>query len=89
MCTGVVFPSLVADYHLSASLAHVLWCPPFPWEDLGAVETPDGPNVYWLIAVPISENERKLLLEQGFNVLEGLFEERGVEYFDLDRPSIV
>lgn len=31
---GVTFPALVREYGLSDSLEHVLWVPPFPWDDL-------------------------------------------------------
>ena len=43
----------------------------------------------WLLAVPISEAERKLLMDKGFYVLERLFTDREIEYFDLNRPSVV
>jgi hypothetical protein len=86
---GVVFPALLTEYELSSTLEHVLWVPPFPWEHLGSVEIGDGQRVHWLLAVPISEAERQLLNERGFDVLEALFAEHAIEYFDLERPSIV
>jgi hypothetical protein len=86
---GVVFPSLLSEYHLSSTLEHVLWVPPFPWEQLGAVEIGPGTRVHWLLAVPISEAERQLLDERGFDAFEALFAELEVEYFDLERASIV
>jgi hypothetical protein len=86
---GVVFPSLVKDYGLSSHLDHVMWAPPFPWNQLGSVEITEDLTVHWLLAVPISEAERKLLVTRGFNALEALFAEHEVEYFDLKRPSIV
>lgn len=86
---GVVFPSLVSDYQLSPTLAHVLWVPPFPWGELGSVEISAHAAVHWLLAVPISEAERQLLEERGFNVLEALLSEHEIDYFNLERASIV
>jgi hypothetical protein len=86
---GVVFPSLLSEYRLSSTLEHVLWVPPFPWEQLGAIEIGPGTRVHWLLAVPISEPERQLLEERGFDAFEALFAELEVEYFDLERGSIV
>jgi hypothetical protein len=86
---GVVFQGLVSEYDLSSTLQHILWVPPFPWEQLGAVELGDELAVHWLLAVPISEAERTFLNEHGYNVFEALMADRQVEYFDLERPSIV
>jgi hypothetical protein len=60
---GVVFPALVKEYGPSSHLQHVMWAPPFPWEELGAVPVTDELTVHWLLAVPISEAERRFLIE--------------------------
>ncbi len=86
---GVVFPNLVRKYGLSENLEHVLWVPPFPWDDLHAVSVSQDLTVHWLLAVPISESERRFLLDEGYFALERLFEERGVEYYNLRRPPLV
>ena len=86
---GVVFPGLVSDYGLSSTMEHVLWTPPFPWEELGSVRIADDLNVHWVLAVPISERERKFLLERGYDALGALFAEHELEYFDLERESLV
>ncbi len=86
---GVVFPSLVSQYRISSTLEHLLWVPPFPWEQLGAVDPGEGPMVHWLLGVPISEAERRFLLDRGFDEFEALMARREVEYFDLQRPSVV
>jgi hypothetical protein len=86
---GVVFPSLVTEQRLSSSLEHVLWVPPFPWEQLGSVDPDGGPIVHWLLAVPISEAERRFLVDRGYEHLEALMADRETEYFDLGRSSIL
>jgi hypothetical protein len=86
---GVVFPSLVRRYGLSATLEHVLWVEPFPWDQLGSVELGGALSAHWLLGIPISESERQFLLDRGFDVFEALFEDRRVEYFDLSRKPVV
>jgi len=86
---GVVFPELVNQYDPSSRLEHVLWAPPFPWEQLGSVQVADDLTVHWLLAVPISEAERKFLVTHGFDALEQLFAEHELDYFDLSRSSLI
>jgi hypothetical protein len=62
---GVVFPGLIAEYRLSDELAHVLWTPPAPWETLHPVDIDEGVTAHWLLAIPISESERELLVREG------------------------
>jgi hypothetical protein len=86
---GVVFPALLSDCGLSETLQHVVWVPPFPWEELAAVSIDDNLEVHWLLAVPISDSERQFLIDRGYDVFEALFSEHEVPYFDLDRAPIV
>lgn len=85
---GVVFPDLVSEYGLSESLEHLLWVPPFPWEELNAVEVSSTLTVHWLLGVPIAESERRLLIDQGYSALTRLLEEHDVEYYDLHRQPV-
>jgi antitoxin YqcF len=85
---GVVFPNLLNEYDFSPSLDHVLWVQPFPWEELGCVDVGAARTVSWLLAIPISAAEHRLLLEKGYDSLEARFAEHELEYFDLSRPSI-
>lgn len=86
---GVVLPSVLADYDLSETLEHVLLTDPFAYEELGSVEAPGGPDVHWLQAVPISESERRYVLAEGYDALEQRFEQAEMEYWNLDRASLV
>jgi hypothetical protein len=83
---GVVFPDVVAEYELSEHLRHVLWLDPSPWPELGAL-TVGTETAHWLLALPISELERKRLVEVGLPQFEALLD--GVDYWDLQRPPIV
>ena len=70
-------------------MEHVLWATPSPWDELGAVDVVGGPSVHWLLAVPISEAERRFLSDRGFGAFEALLARNEAEYFDLDRASLV
>lgn len=85
---GVVFPAMVGDYGLSETLEHLLWVPPFPWEELGGVVVSSELTVHWLLGIPIAESERRLLVEEGYPALERLFELRDVSYYDLRREPV-
>lgn len=67
---GVVFRDLLAEYDLSDRLPHVMWVPPFAYEELARLQV-DDLSVHWLLAIPISEAERLLLVEEGYAALEG------------------
>lgn len=86
---GITFPALVREYGLSDSLEHVLWVPPFPWDDLHGVAVSSELTVHWLLAVPIAESERRFLLDEGYPALEQLFEQHQVAYYDLQREPLV
>lgn len=86
---GVVFPSVLSHYELSGTVEHLLLTEPFAYEGLGSVAFDDGPDVHWLQAVPITESERRFLLREGFDALQERFQDADMEYWNLDRPSVV
>jgi hypothetical protein len=86
---GVVFPDLLRMSGLSSPLSHIVWIPPFAWEELSSVQIVGDLTVHWLLALPIYESERQLLRDEGFDEFERRFELAAVEVHDLDRPPIV
>lgn len=86
---GVVFPDLLSTYALSSTLPHLLWVEPFPYEQLSTVKVDDGPDVHWLLGVPISEEERRFLLDHGYDALEQRFVDADLDYWELTRESVV
>jgi hypothetical protein len=86
---GVVFPDLMREYDLSETLPHLLWMEPFPFEQLGTVDLGDTVEAHWLLGIPISEAERRFLVSEGYDALEGRFEREEVAYWDLARTSVV
>jgi hypothetical protein len=86
---GVIFPGLLREYGLSTTLEHLVFVTPFPWSELESVELGEGITAHWLLAVPISESERSFLLDRGFDAFEDRMEAQDVEYWRLNRASMV
>jgi hypothetical protein len=85
---GAIFTNVVSAYHQS-SMAHLLFVPPFLWEEQFETLRLSTKTVAWLLVVPISDAERSFAESQGSEALEGLFEQRSIDIYDLDRPSIL
>ncbi len=86
---GAVFRKIIEIYHGDKEMKHVMFVPPFLWGDrLPAVEQEDK-TVYFLLAVPISDQELEYLEQHGGQKLEALFEQHNIDLFDLDRKSIL
>jgi antitoxin YqcF len=88
-CPGMIFPDVLTMYDSSPTLQHFLFVSPFLWE--GTLNTIDrgGHTVAWLLAVPISEEERMFAEENGTERLERLFVDRQIDIFNLHRRSEV
>ncbi len=57
--------------------------PKLEWLESGEVRT----RVLWLL--PITSAERAFLTSDGVNALEQKFDDAAIEYWDIDRPSVV
>lgn len=86
---GVVFPDQVREYFPDATTPHLLWTDPFRHPELGSVEVDGIGPVHYLQAVPLTEPERDVLHEDGYDVLTSRLADADVAYFDLWRPSSV
>jgi hypothetical protein len=86
---GRIFPNVVTIHQRNLELKHVLFVSPFLWEgELETVTFPDK-TVAWLMAVPISDREAEYARRNGSEALETLMEEKEVNDFDPDRPSLI
>jgi len=87
---GIVFPDVFAMHAKDAQLKHMLFVPPFFWDDtLPTLKLADK-TVEWLLAVPISDAEMRFAEERRTSSdLEDIFEKKDVDIFDLNRKSVV
>lgn len=87
-CPGAVLQNAVAMYESSLDMQHLIFVSPFLWDDLQTVQY-ENKTVAWLLAVPISENERQYAEEKGTDALEDLFEQHQIDIYDLSRLSLL
>lgn len=85
---GAIFPSVVKYYLPDSSMKHILFMPPFLWEEELTTLSFNDKKVAWLLAVPISDKEFEYAIEHGTDALETLFEEVQIDIFDLKRKSV-
>jgi len=85
---GRIFPDVVAMYYPAFPMKHLLFVPPFLWEESFSTQEFPDKTVAWLFAVPISEDEMQYARIDGADALEELFEHKQIDVFDLERTSV-
>jgi hypothetical protein len=86
---GAIFPGVVEKHRPESPMRHLIFVPPFLWdESLQTLQLPDK-KVAWLMAVPISESEYGYAIDHGPDALGDVLEQEGIDVFDLDRASIL
>jgi antitoxin YqcF len=86
---GIIFPDVVKMYAPKSPLHHLMFVPPFLWEEkLTTLEAPEK-TVTWLLVVPISDSELAFAEKEGPSKLEDVFEQRGIDIFDISRAPVV
>ncbi|KMM62613.1 hypothetical protein ACH95_05370 [Bacillus glycinifermentans] len=86
---GAIFRDVIKMYDQNTEMEHVLFVPPFLWEDgLESLEF-SSKNATWLLAIPISEEEYLFARENGSEKLEELLEEQQIDIFDIKRKSVI
>jgi hypothetical protein len=86
---GFVWQNAVEEYASGLEMRHLYFTAPFMWGDtLGCVQLTNK-KVAWLLAVPTSEAEYKYRKKYGDHSLEHLLEIKDVDFFDVERPSVV
>lgn len=85
---GAIFQNVVKYYIPDSPMKHILFTPPFLWEDKLTTINFDDKKVAWLLAVPISDKEFEYAKKYGTDALENLFEEHQIDIFDLKRKSV-
>lgn len=90
--TNVIYGAQIADiivqYGISQTLRHVTFVAPFLWNGLGKLEF-DGRAVNCLLMLPISDAEKAYLDINGIDALETLLNDRQIDLFDINRPSVL
>ncbi|WP_309032565.1 suppressor of fused domain protein [Streptomyces alfalfae] len=85
---GVVFPNAISDYFPNTTVPHVMWTEAFTYPELSTMQVAEGVAAHWLQAVPLSDSEAAFLRRHGFDALDRLLGESGVDLFDLRRNPL-
>jgi len=86
---GAIFSDILSMYNMSSSMKHLFFVPPFLWEKSLETMAIGNKSVAWLMAIPISNEERTFSEKYDPGALEDLFEEKQIDIFDLERQSVV
>lgn len=85
---GTVISNVIPMYIPDSDMKHMLITYPFLWDDVNNLSS-SNLTVAWLMAIPISENEKKYLEKYGLDELETLFEKQQIDVIDMYRNSVV
>jgi len=86
---GVLFPDVMAMYHLSVTMKHVLFMEPFLWHALeNSIRLPDR-LVTWVMMIPIADSEYEFARAHGWEALGQRLEDQDIDVCDLQRKPVV
>ena len=90
--TNIVHGSHVVDiisqYSLSNTMKHIVFVSPFLFPEFEKIRI-DEIDIYWLMAIPISDDELEFLVMHGVDALEDEFERAQIDIYDIQRASCV
>ncbi len=86
---GTIFKDVVKMYLPESPMKHILFLSPFLWENKLETIKFEKKQVVWLMAIPISEEEKNYADKNGIMALEELFDENQINVFDLKRASVI
>ena len=84
---GACMENYVREYFEDTTVPHLYFTAPFLWDNLETQQC-DTKQVAWLMAVPISDAEKRYLDAKGDDALETLFEKKQIDVYDLWRRSV-
>ncbi len=85
---GSVLEDVLVKFKFESPMRHLVFEQPFLWPDLDTIVF-ESKTVSWLLCIPVSEAERKLLKSIGMESFGKEIDKSGVDIFDWSRPSIV
>lgn len=86
---GTVFEKLVEMYYKDSAMKHIYFTTPYLWEDKLEGFEVQNEEIFFLLAIPISDAELDYLNNNGKEQLETLFEEKEIDIFDIQRDSVI
>jgi hypothetical protein len=83
---GASIANVIMQYQISSSLKHVVFVTPFLWHGMDKFLV-ENEAVFYLMMLPISDNERLYLIDRGIDELEKVFNDKQIDIYDINRPS--
>lgn len=84
---GTIIPDIVSMFVPNSDMKHILLTYPFVWDVPSYTLALEDMVVTWLMAVPISDEEREYCNKYGLDALEDVFEEKRIDILDLYRKN--
>lgn len=84
---GLIIENVIEPYVSDTTVNHILLMQPVFWEKYSFLVL-DENIVAWLLAIPISEDERSYIDQNGIDKFDKLLEHSNVDFIDLNRSSI-
>lgn len=85
---GYIFDDVVSMYIGNSDMEHILLTYPFLWNNTQNLPF-DDMTVAYLMAVPVSNAEKKFCQQNGLDALETVFEEKQIDIYNIYRPSCI
>jgi hypothetical protein len=86
---GVIFTEMIECYEPSLDIKHVMFIAPFQWKTAMTKVELEGKVIHPLLAVPITESERRFVNDQGDEPLMRLWKSANTDVLDWTRRSAV
>jgi antitoxin YqcF len=84
-----LYPGVVEMYYSESPMKHLLFVDPFMWDDAFPDFQIGELPVQWLLAIPISESERRYAINFRIPTLLDELDECGADFTDLERSPVV
>ncbi len=85
---GQIVPDVIREYDKKCKTAHVILLSPSFWDDYRPIESEDK-IVVWLLLVPITNEERAFIEENGVDAFEKILADQSSDITDRKRNSFI
>lgn len=84
---GLIIENVIEPYVSDTTVKHILLMQPVFWEKYSPCVL-DGNIVAWLLAIPISDDERNYIDQNGIDKFDAFLEKSNIDLIDLHRNNV-
>lgn len=85
---GMIIPNVIGSYVKWSELKHVVLMSPVFWPEYQVLEDEEF-MIAWLMAVPITDSEKKYIEQNGIGAFDNLLERKGADVINMQRGTVV